>query len=433
MPLTKNVGVPETPLRSALSTSSAIRPATVWRRRSSENGRRRGRARPRSRSDPAAQSVLVVEQQVVHLPEAALRRRRPRSPRRRAGRAGGRRSAAGAARRSEDRPSRRAARGSTGSAWPQNGHSRSPYSTSVTGASAGPRMWSRSGSTGTARSISSSGRTRAARGSAARVGSRAVARKRSQVERRGDEPRAEDAELRLGERRRRGTRGSAIRSETVNPIPAMKPPPATAAQPTGGRSAAAAQLRHEPRGAGDPDRLPERRSRGGSRASPARCRPARRKRSVDRDPGVREREQRHDHVARPGMEELLEPLVRRDRRLEADRWRCARARGSAARGRAGRGRSRARGRSARGGEAYVISPIASPTTIGSIPDCVIATHAPDAEQRGRRGRRGPRRGRASQTTASTPIARPSAPEAIVGRVDGRDHDRARRRRRRRRP
>ena len=28
----------------------------------------------------------------------------------------------------------------------------------------------------------------------------------------------------------------AIRIETVNPIPAMVPPPATAAQPTGGRS-----------------------------------------------------------------------------------------------------------------------------------------------------------------------------------------------------
>ena len=44
----------------------------------------------------------------------------------------------------------------TGSARPQKGHWRSPYSTSVTGASSGPRVWSRSGSTGTARSVSSS-------------------------------------------------------------------------------------------------------------------------------------------------------------------------------------------------------------------------------------------------------------------------------------
>ena len=73
----KNVGVPETPLRSAPSTSSATRPA-VPRRRSSS--RKRSTSRPsssacRSRS-PGAQRVLVVQQQVVHLPERALRGRR---------------------------------------------------------------------------------------------------------------------------------------------------------------------------------------------------------------------------------------------------------------------------------------------------------------------------------------------------------------------
>ena len=67
---------------------------------------------------------------------------------------------------------------------------------------------------------------------------------------------------------------------------------------------------------------------------------------VDRDSGIREREQRHDHVARPGMEELLQPLVRGDRELHA---RCApsgQAPASAARGTA-RNRSVARSRSGR--------------------------------------------------------------------------------------
>src|SRR6266516_1693457 len=38
----------------------------------------------------------------------------------------------------------------TGSAWRQYGHSKSPYSTTVIGASSGPRTWSRRGSTGAA-------------------------------------------------------------------------------------------------------------------------------------------------------------------------------------------------------------------------------------------------------------------------------------------
>ena len=49
--------------------------------------------------------------------------------------------------------------------------------------------------------------------------------------------------------------------------------------------------------------------------------------AVDRDPRVREREQRHDHVARPRVEELLQPLVRRDRRPEAHADRARQLRG----------------------------------------------------------------------------------------------------------
>ena len=40
--------------------------------------------------------------------------------------------------------------------------------------------------------------------------------------------------------------------------------------------------------------------------------------AVEHDAGVREGEERHDHVARPGVVELLQALVRRDRRLEPD-------------------------------------------------------------------------------------------------------------------
>ena len=68
--------MPETPERSAESTSCAMRPAPVRVRRSSSK---------RSTSSPSslgvadevaeAERVLVLEQQVVHLPERALLRR----------------------------------------------------------------------------------------------------------------------------------------------------------------------------------------------------------------------------------------------------------------------------------------------------------------------------------------------------------------------
>ena len=38
--------------------------------------------------------------------------------------------------------------------------------------------------------------------------------------------------------------------------------------------------------------------------------------AVDRDSGVRQGEQRHDHVARPWVQDLLKPLVQRRRRPE---------------------------------------------------------------------------------------------------------------------
>jgi hypothetical protein len=69
----KNVGVPETPLRSALSTSSATRAAPASWRRSSVN---RSTSRPQllSVGDQVVRDecVLVGEQEIVHLPERAL-------------------------------------------------------------------------------------------------------------------------------------------------------------------------------------------------------------------------------------------------------------------------------------------------------------------------------------------------------------------------
>ena len=101
---------------------------------------------------------------------------------------------------------------------------------------------------------------------------------------------------------------------------------------------------------------------------------AREEAAVDRDPRVREREQRHDHVARPRVVELLQPLVRRDRGLEPD-LRAERASSGVGCSRNSRKRSVARSRSTRAaGYAYVSRPITRPTMTGSMPDLKTATH-----------------------------------------------------------
>ena len=97
----------------------------------------------------------------------------------------------------------------------------------------------------------------------------------------------------------------------MKPIPAIVPAPATAAQPTGGRNRPRLRSRKKPRAPDNAHRLasdvaeedPERDRRGESSLEEA---------AVDRDARVREREQRHDQVARPRVEEQLQPLVRRD-------------------------------------------------------------------------------------------------------------------------
>ena len=111
----------------------------------------------------------------------------------------------------------------------------------------------------------------------------------------------------------------------VKPIPAIVPS-AQDRRPTDRRSQlTAGQPSHEPGGADDAHRLadhvaeqdPERDRRGEA---------LRQEVAVDRDPGIREREQRHDQVARPGMEELLQALVHRGRRPESSlAWRASSA------------------------------------------------------------------------------------------------------------
>ena len=136
----------------------------------------------------------------------------------------------------------------------------------------------------------------------------------------GEERRAEggaqDAELRLLELRplererrdeqRDGEANSGDRAAACHGRPAHRRP-----EPS------AAQSREQPRAPEDAHGLaddvanedPERDRRGeGSLEEGA----------VDRDAGVREREQRHDQVARPRVVEQLQPLVRRDRGPEPE-------------------------------------------------------------------------------------------------------------------
>ena len=86
----------------------------------------------------------------------------------------------------------------------------------------------------------------------------------------------------------------------MKPIPAIVPPPRTAAQ---------AQHGEQPRGAGDPERLADdvgdedaERDGGGVRLT--------KEVTADRDAGVGQREQWHDDVARPRVIDLLQPFVR---------------------------------------------------------------------------------------------------------------------------
>ena len=142
---------------------------------------------------------------------------------------------------------------------------------------------------------------------------------------RGAERGAQHAELRLaqlgavegerGDQQRDGEADAGDRAAADRRRPADR-----RAQP------AAAQLRHQPGDAGDADRLaehvgeddPERDRRGvGAREEVA----------VDRDADVGEREERHDHVARPRVVELQQAGVRRDGCPQAGAGRARQLRG----------------------------------------------------------------------------------------------------------
>ena len=151
----------------------------------------------------------------------------------------------------------------TGSAWPQNGHSKSPYSTTVTGASIGPRMWSRSGSTSTARSID---HLRAAdqRPDAKPLGQQRRRPEHDPCDRRGGQRRGQHAELCLlqvpavehqgrdQDRDREPDAGDRAAADDRRPAD-RRPQPAPG------------QPGHQPRCADDPDRLADARSRSGCR------------------------------------------------------------------------------------------------------------------------------------------------------------------------
>ena len=142
-----------------------------------------------------------------------------------------------------------------------------------------------------------------------------MARNVSPCEQRRACARAEDAELgllelRAGEGEGRDQQGHGEADPGDRPAGRDRRPPDRRAEP------AAAEPGDEPGDADDADRLadhvaeedPER-DRGADRTL--------QERAVDRDPGVGQCEQRHDHVARPRMKELLEALIRRDRGPEA--------------------------------------------------------------------------------------------------------------------
>ena len=262
------------------------------------------------------QGVLTGQQQVAHRPELALPRRRPRWPRRPAGRAGARRAAAGAARRSGRRCSRRAARAPP----PPPGRSRGTPGRrtrrSVTGASTGPRMWSRSGSTGSVRSVSA--------GTAPYM--RAVAQPRRQqppppgrpARTRGppapSRPAPRSSPPRAG---RRSKASAAISSETVKVAPVLAAPPATAPQPTDGCSRPRVMARTSQAVTSMPSGLPT--TKPSTMPQVIReCSASSKASAAQRDPGVGQREDRHDHVAGPGVEQVLQPLVGGDREPQAE-------------------------------------------------------------------------------------------------------------------
>ena len=199
----------------------------------------------------------------------------------------------------------------------------------------------------------------------------------------------------------------------MKPIPATAPPPATAAQPTGGRSRPPVS-RVAATCAQDADRLPD----DVAEQDPERDR--RRERvtqgaRVDGHARVRQGEERHDRVARPWVESSLQPLVRGDRRTRARPAPSARARGSAARGTrrkssVARSRSIARRRVRVGEQAH-----GEPDDDGLHARFEHGHPADGAEERGRRrhaARRAARRARRRRQAATRRAATAGASSSV---------------------
>jgi hypothetical protein len=125
---------------------------------------------------------------------------------------------------------------------------------------------------------------------------------------------AEDAELRLFELRSpERERGDQQRHSEADPGDGAR---TEHRRPADGRPQPA--VRHacdEPRAAEDPERLADHVAAENPEGD-RRAEGAAEERAADGDAGVREREERHDQVARPRVVELLEPLVARRRREE---------------------------------------------------------------------------------------------------------------------
>ena len=121
----------------------------------------------------------------------------------------------------------------TGSARPQYGHSRSPYSTSVTGASSGPRTWSRSGSMSSERSRMSSPVAMTCR--ARTRGGRRLTTANTPEAMSGATIAVASTPSLASSRSRPANARLQMRSATVKPMPATAPPPASTGQLTNGR------------------------------------------------------------------------------------------------------------------------------------------------------------------------------------------------------
>ena len=128
----------------------------------------------------------------------------------------------------------------------------------------------------------------------------------------GEQRRAEDSDFRLvelgsvereiGDEDRDGETDSRDRARAGHRRPADRGP-----------QAPAADLRREPGSTDDPHRLPDHVAEQDPERNGRRVR-RRKEAGAEVDAGVREREERHDRVARPGMPERLQSLVRGDRR-----------------------------------------------------------------------------------------------------------------------